>query len=320
MRNSPAVSSQSETAAAGQEVESLAADLFIIQNPAAGLGNGERVRRRIVAELSARQVSHRLSYTSESGHAEDLAREALAQGCRRIAVAGGDGTVLEVVSAVVGTDAQIALLPVGTGNQLAANLGIPRRLGRAVEVAVRGVTRKIDVGMLNGRPFTIMAGAGLDAEVVRAEPRLKRRVGYLAYVYAAARAILKPRTATLRVTIDGQVITARGMGVEVANMPGLTAPIFRRPIRIMPDLAADDGRLGVCVLGTETAFGFLSALTAIFIGRHRQHRKLQYFTGREVTVEADPPLPAQVDGELRGTTPFRATVRPRALNVIVPAG
>ena len=102
-------------------------------------------------------------------------------------------------------------------------------------------------------------------------------------------------------------------------MPGLAAPPFTRPVDLVPDGKPDDGLLDVCVLAVESTLEFLSALTAIMMRRHSKSRGLQFFRGREITVEADPPMPVQIDGErLEATTPFTATVRPLALNVIVP--
>lgn len=295
------------------------AGLFVIQNPAAGPRKPERLRRRIEESLRALGVSFEHVYTREPGHGQELARQALADGYRRVAVAGGDGTVLEGVSALAGTGAALALLPVGTGNQLAANLGLPRNLRRSVEVAVSGVVRKIDVGMINGQqPFTCVAGAGFDAAVVRPQSHVKRRLGYLAYVHAAAAAAFAPKRSMLTITIDGEEVRGRGIGVEVTNMPALSAPGFPRPIPIVPDGQPDDGRLEVCMLAVETTFEVVVALTSILTRRYGRNPKLRYFSGREISVDADPPLPLQADGELLGTTPFTVTVRPRALSVIVP--
>ena len=294
--------------------------LFIIHNPVAGSKHPERLRRRVEAVLAKRQVEFEYAYTESRGHAADLARDALESGYDRIVAAGGDGTVLEVVSALVDSDAALALLPVGTGNQLAANMRLPKGVARSIEVALNGGFRKIDVGMLDGQPFTCIAGAGFDADVVRPDSSLKRRVGYLAYVHAAAAAAFSPKPSDLRIVVDGEETACRGIGVEVANMPGLTAPFLPRPVDLVPDGKPDDGLLDVCVLAVETTIDFVSAITSIMTGRLARDPRLQYFRGREITVDADPPLTVQIDGERLGsTTPFVATVKPGALNLLVPA-
>lgn len=293
--------------------------LFVIHNPAAGPTRAERLQRKVETALAAREVPYEYARTEAPGHARELTLTALAGGYRRVLVAGGDGTVLEAVSALVGSPTALALLPVGTGNQLAANLGVPRGLRAALDVALTGNLRQIDVGLMDGQPFTIIAGAGFDAEVVRPRSEVKKRLGYLAYVHAATAAAFAPRPSMLRITVDGEAHEFSGIGVEVANMPGLTAPMLRRPVDLVPNGRPDDGLLDVCVLAVQTTIDFLSAMSSIITRRYGRNPRLRYLRGREVLVEADPPLPVQVDGErLERTTPFAAKIRPRALNVVVP--
>lgn len=293
-------------------------ELFVIQNPAAGPRHPTRLRRRIEGALSGRAVRYEYEYTREPGHGSELVARALAEGYSRFLVAGGDGTVLEAASVLAGTDAALALLPVGTGNQLAASLGVPRSLRRSVDVAIGGGVRRIDLGLINGQPFTSIAGAGFDAEIVRPRPRLKRRIGYLAYVHAAMRAAIAPRTADLRIVVDGEEFRARGAGVEVTNLPGLAAPWLTGPIPIVPEGSLDDGLLDGCAILAETTLQICSAVMGIVTRRFDRSPYLSYFRGRRISVEADPPLPIQADGELLGTTPFEANVRSSALNVVIP--
>ena len=294
--------------------------LFIIHNPTAGARRPERLRRRVEAELEARKVRYEYTFTEARGHGRELASRAVERGFERVLVAGGDGTVLEAVAELMGTDTSLAMLPVGTGNQLASNLHLPRRLTSLLDLALAGGERKIDVGMMDGHPFTVIAGAGFDADVVSPPSNVKRRFGYLAYVHAGMAAAFAPKPAALRVIVDGEEEVLMGIGVEVANMPGLAAPMLRRPVDLVPDGKPDDGLLDVCVLAVETAIDFMSAMTAIFTRRYGKSPYLRYYRGREIKVDADPPLPVQIDGErLDVTTPFTVTVRPLALRVVVPA-
>ena len=293
-------------------------ELFVIQNPAAGMRRPERLRRKLEAALERRGVRYEHVYTTEPGHAGDLARQALRDGFTRVLVAGGDGTVLETVSAVAGEDAALAVLPVGTGNQLAANLGIPRSLKRSVDIALSGWPRVIDVGLIDGRPFSCIAGAGFDAAVVRPDPDTKRRFGYLAYIHAALGAVSAPQTAEFRIRIDGEELRGRGVGVEITNMPGLTAPGLPGALPIVPEGGMDDGLLDGCLLAVETTVDCVKALGAIITRRFDRDGFLVYFKGREIEVEADPPLRVQADGDRLGLTPFVAKIWPGALTVLVP--
>lgn len=293
--------------------------LFVIQNPVAGTRRPERLRRRIHSELTAQGVSFEHAYTRERGHGAELVQRAREEGFRRVLVAGGDGTIREVVSALAGSPVALALLPVGTGNQLAANLGIPKSVPGCVAVALAGRLRQIDLGLIDGRPFAAIAGAGFDARVVRPDSRVKRRVGYLAYVHAATAAVLSPQLASLRVRVDGVEISGRGIGVMVMNMPGLTAPGLARPVTIVPGARMDDGRLDGCLLAIATRRESFAALGAILRRRQQASPLLKYFSGSEIRVEADPPLPVQADGERLGETPFSVKVWPGSLRVLVPA-
>jgi YegS/Rv2252/BmrU family lipid kinase len=306
---------------AADETADQSRRLFIIQNPAARTRHPERLRKKIESLLLARGVAFEHAYTDAPGHGSELVADALSRGYRRVLVAGGDGTVREAVSALAGAEAALALLPAGTGNQMAANLGVPKDLKRSLEVALRGRIRTVDLGMINGRPFAAIAGAGIEAEVIRPKSRAKRRFGYLAYVHAATFAALSPKPANLRIGLDGnRSITGRGVGVEVVNMPGLTAPGLPRPVRIVPDGRMDDGQLDGFLVAAETTFECFAAVGSIVFRRFNQNRRLHYFSAREISVEADPPLPVQADGELIGETPFRAKIWPNALKVLVPAG
>lgn len=311
---------ESAAAAAGSVEVPETADLFLIQNPAAGPRRPDRLRRRIEALLTARGIRYDHAYTTGPGHARELAAQALDDGFERLVVVGGDGTVLETVSSIAGRKASVAVLPVGTGNQLAANLGVPRNLRGAVEIAIGGRPRVIDVGLIDGRPFSAIAGAGLDAEIVRPDSKTKRRLGFLAYVYAALRQASSPTTAEFRVRVDGEEIRGRGIGIEVTNMPGLTAPGLPRPVPIVPDGGMDDGKLDGCLLAAEKTLDCFRALGSIITRRYDQSSLLVYFQGRRIEVETDPPLRIQADGERLGQTPFTAEIWQEALTVMVPRG
>jgi len=314
------VASSREPTAVVPPRETAWSSLFVIQNPAAGMRRPDRLRRRIESSLERYRVQYEHAYTREPGHAQELAQQALSDGFDRLLVVGGDGTVLEAVSALAGRAAALAVAPVGTGNQLAANLGVPGNLRKSVEIAVTGRSRVVDVGLIDGRPFSCIAGAGFDAAVVRPDPATKRRLGYLAYVRAALQAAVSPQPAEFRIRVDGDEISGRGIGVEITNMPGLTAPGLRGAVPIVPNGGMDDGQLDGCLLGAETMMECVKALGSILARRYDNDGRLVYFKGREIEVETEPPLPVQADGERLGMTPFAARVWPRALTVIVPHG
>ena len=162
---------------------------LVILNPAAGQVPAERTRRLLGGAFAVRGAAFDLVETAGAGDAARLAREAVARGYRAVAAAGGDGTVAEVISGLAGSSTPLGIIPQGTANQLAFNLGVPSELERAVAVVVHGTPGAVDVGQLaDGRYFALMAGAGWDAQVVSAATReQKDRWGFGATRGCAAR-------------------------------------------------------------------------------------------------------------------------------------
>ena len=152
------------------------------------------MRRQIGGALAVRGTSFDLAETTAAGDAERLAKEAVRLGYRSGVAAGGDGTIAEVITGLAGGPVPLGIIPLGTGNQLASNLGIPPDVERAVDVAVNGVSQTIDLGQLgNGRYFALMAGAGWDAEVMGSCSReLKERWGFGAYLFQGLRRVAAP--------------------------------------------------------------------------------------------------------------------------------
>ncbi|MCF2526453.1 diacylglycerol kinase family protein [Yinghuangia soli] len=263
-----------------------------------------------------------------------VTRKALAEGVDLVVVAGGDGTVRECAGALAGTGVPLAVVPSGTGNLLARNLGLPIDLADAVHVAVHGRDRHIDLGGIapdepdgEWRYFTAMAGIGLDAAMVADAPdALKKKVGWPAYAVSAGRHL---RDARMRVTLridDGPPIKRRARMVLVGNVGALQAGM-----QLLPGAEPDDGLLDVVVFAPYGMTGWAHATVRV-IGRRRRDvpdvpprqrrwRPIEHFTGRSVEVETARPEPRELDGDPIGPgTRLSVRVRPGALVVRVPDG
>ncbi|MEU8132057.1 diacylglycerol kinase family protein [Streptodolium elevatio] len=261
-------------------------------------------------------------------------RAALAEGVDLVVVAGGDGTVRECAGALAGTGVPLAVVPSGTGNLLARNLGLPIDLTDAVHVAVHGHDRHIDLGGIEPdepdgerRYFTAMAGIGLDAAMVADAPdALKKKVGWPAYAVSAGRHL---RDARMRVTLridDGEPIKRRARMVLVGNVGALQAGM-----QLLPGAEPDDGLLDVVVFAPYGMTGWAHATVRV-IGRRRRDvpevpprqrrwRPIEHFTGRSVEVTTARPEPRELDGDPIGPgTRLAVRVRPGALVVRVPEG
>jgi diacylglycerol kinase (ATP) len=244
---------------------------------------------------------------------ERLAREAVRSGVDLVLASGGDGTVTACVSGVAGSGVPLGVLPCGTGNLLARNLGLPLSLDEALAVALTGSDRRLDVGMANGRPFVVMAGIGFDAEMLDgADERLKNRVGWAAYVLSALRQ-LRERPVRMVLRADSGPRQRRwANGVIIGNVGSLQGNVS-----LLPDAVPDDGVLDVAVLAAWGWTGWLRLATDVLL--RRRTGRVAHLTCRELVADASRARRWEVDGEVAGfTRRLRVTVEPGRLLVRVP--
>jgi diacylglycerol kinase (ATP) len=294
---------------------------FVILNPAAGRDDPARLCRRIGEAFVARNATFDLEETRHAGHATELARQAAARGYRAICVVGGDGTLAEAIGGLAGTDVPLAIIPRGTANQVARNLGIPTRLEPAIDVAVRGVPIPMDFGHINGRTFALVAGAGYDAAVMAAATRdLKERWGFAAYLYAAIKAALAPARPVFRIVADGHTIETRAITVMIANMGRLFAslPHPSLPLSPHPDRAWNDGLLDLLIVAPRSLPELATLVWRAANRRFTGDPRLLHLQARTISVHADPPAAVQIDGDPAGTTPITASVVPGGVRILVP--
>jgi diacylglycerol kinase family enzyme len=260
--------------------------------------------------------------------AEDPGRSqtqaALDGGAAAVVAFGGDGTARVVAEVLAHTGVAMGLLPAGTGNLLARNLGIPpNRLEAALQIALTGRERKIDVGRAElGREidedpqreaFLVMAGLGFDAEVMAGtDPHLKEKLGWGAYVVAGAGRLRGRRTPVTMQVDDGPVQQRKIRAVVVGNLG-----MLQGGIQLMPGALPDDGWLDVVVVSPRSVLGWLSVTGAVLT--RRTHTTVEHFRCRTIEVRSERPLHAQLDGDTAGTAQLlRATVDPLALLIRVP--
>jgi diacylglycerol kinase (ATP) len=253
---------------------------------------------------------------AKSKKAPKQARRALADGAELVFVWGGDGMVQRCIDALAGHDVTIAIVPAGTANLLATNLGIPKDLEAAVALAFNGARRKLDAGIVNGEHFAVMAGAGFDALMIRdADRGLKDRVGRLAYVFTGAKNLRVQRVGT-RIKVDGRKwFDAKAGCVLVGNvgkvLAGVTAFDHARP---------DDGVLELGVVTANGIWQWTRALARTAAGHADKSPFVRVVSGREFDVKLRHALPYELDGgERPPTTRLRISIHPSAIAVCVPA-
>jgi len=293
----------------------------IIINPAAGpvwrrmtAAQVETYTRAVIAHHAADVW---VAYSHGPGHAHDLAHDAVAGGAQVVVAWGGDGTVNEVASAILYGRAVLGIVPVGSGNGLARELGIPANPDDALHVALGGEERSLDVGEVNGRVFFNVAGVGFDAHVAERFAMGPVRVrGLVSYAVTGFVEALRYRPHQFR---------CRGDGVDLAEGPAMLISIanssqWGNGARIAPMARLDDDRLDVVFVRARHPIAVGANLWRLFWGDISDARGVVHALVQEATIHADPPAPLHVDGEPMGRHAFFTIgVRCRALRVRVPA-
>jgi YegS/Rv2252/BmrU family lipid kinase len=279
----------------------------------AGRAEGEALLRDMCASA---QLSCEVAFTERAGHARDLASDFLGRGFSPIIAWGGDGTVNEVGSALAFQDSALAIVPAGSGNGLARELGISLDPRRAVETAVRGTDRTIDVGELGGRSFLNLAGIGLDAAVAFAFGQLEGR-GLRRYVRATMSTVLRYTPEVYQVATETQPDAFDGAAllVELAN-----GTQFGNGATIAPRARLDDGLLDVVIVAPRGAWRALWGARRLFNGTMDRDPGVQTMTARRITIAGQRPMRFHVDGEgVEGGATLDAVLHPAALRVRIPS-
>ncbi len=254
--------------------------------------------------------------TTREDPGEGQARQAVKDGAALVLACGGDGTVTAAAAGVAGTGIPLAVIPFGTGNLLARNLGLPMDHGEALAVALTGRDRQLDVGGANGSPFLTMAGIGLDAKMLAgASEPVKKRFGWVAYLGSALRHLRdRPMRITLR-TDEDPPLRRRASLVIAGNVGELQGGL-----PLLPDARPDDGRLDLVVLTARGLGSWLQVAAQVVLRRPGGTDQVLRRTFRELRVETGHPHRWELDGEVMGRTrQLVITVRPGTLLVRVPA-
>jgi diacylglycerol kinase (ATP) len=285
----------------------------LVVNPAAGRGAGRKALPRLFRLAQAARVMVEISESRE--HLAALARQAVAEGIERLIVAGGDGTQHLALQALPGSSTALAVLPLGSGNDLAAALGMPRDLEAAFGAALAGTIGRIDVGRVADEYFAGVAGLGFDSEVARHAQGVRLLRGRAIYVYSVLRALgsFRPPLLSLR-TDTGESFHGPAMLVAFGNIHR-----YGGGVAIAPEAVPDDGLLDVVVVGAVSKLELLRVFPRAYRGAHVPHPEITIFRASRIEVALDRPLTVYGDGEAMAEVgPAGATVEllPRSLGVV----
>jgi len=285
----------------------------IIVNPAAG--QKAAVLNEINQIFHPAGIRWTIEVTHGEGDAFRQAEEIVAQGAEVIAVYGGDGTISEVATAMAGTGSALAILPGGTGNVLAYEFQIPRKLTQAAKLLTTDYQiRVIDLGQVGKRKFLLRVGVGFESLVIEKTQReLKDRFGLLAYGIAGLHALLEAQQVHYRLNLDGEQIEMDGLACTIANSGHLGLP----GLSLSPEVNIEDGLLDVIVLRKVDIEKLISFILKSPVKGHSL-AGFQHWQVKKARIDVDPPQTVQIDGDIMGSSPFEVVCNPKCLRVIVP--
>ena len=294
-------------------------------NPAAAGGTTGKRWPEIAHRAAQRGLDGDALISERPGQLTALAADAVAGGATQLVVVGGDGSVNEVVNGIADAHGvELAVIPRGTGWDFVRTFDIPRDLDAAVDVALTGSVREIDLGAVTYRTwggedarsvFANVASAGISGAIAqRANESSKALGGKVSYYWATLAVFVGWQTGEMRVTVDGESRNGKMIDAVVCNGRYLGGGMM-----MCPEAEPDDGVFDVLLIGNVTKRDLLLVLPKTYKGNHLPHPRLELLRGKVVTVESAEPLPIELDGEQPGTTPARFEVLPRALRLRVPA-
>lgn len=291
-------------------------NIRVIINPSSG--TGDSILPVINASMKDAGIKWDASITHQAGDATRYAKVAVKEGIDALAVYGGDGTLMEAISGLIGSDIPLVILPGGSANVMAIELGIPTDLTEACALLSHRPleTKTIDVGQFNKRYFIVGISLGFESDVVKGAGReTKNKIGHFAYVLSAVTAWKKTRTAVYHLNIDGKEHDVQGLTCIITN----TGHLGFTNISIDKHIDVSDGFLDVVVL-RKANISLLKLIAVTLLTRQPPDNVelVKHWQGKDISVSSSPKQTVQCDGEVLETIPPRITIVPGAIKVLVP--
>jgi len=293
----------------------MKSSIILICNPAAK-GMSKTKIERACRLLEQRYYRVELLFTKQRGEAEQLAKDATKKAPLLIIAAGGDGTFNEVANGIAGSEIPMAILPLGTTNVLAKELGIPDTVEGAIEMALNNTPKSVSLGRIAivhdsspiFRYFILMAGIGFDGEAVYGiNETFKKITGKGAYLYSGVKTLLRFDPDELEVTVDGKKHSAYSLIVGNASKYGGN-------FKVTPDARLTEPILDVCLFKGKKRIDTLRYALGIVTGSHLKFGDVEYLKAREIAVKGHAHI--QLDGDYFGMTPAEISIVPNALRLI----
>jgi len=287
-----------------------------IVNPKSGAGGGRRMVDRFRDYLNSKGFEVRMSFTDSLEHACEIATKAAVDyQCAMVVAAGGDGTIREAAHGMEGSDKLLMIIPCGTENLLANELGFDKRAETMIKAFEAGCLHDMDLGSANGRCFTSIAGIGFDGEIVkRVSDRRQGHINYLHYVWPIFQTFWRHKFPRLRVVIDGtEIFDGRGMAF-VGNISR-----YALGLGILYNADFGDGLLDVCIYKCRSRLHLIKHSLMTIFKFHTDSRDVIYRRGKNIEISStSPQVRTEIDGDPGPDLPMKIEVIPRAVKVIIP--
>lgn len=287
--------------------------IVFIVNPKAGTNVQKRFREHLEKYLDHKKYEYGIWLTEQEGHAAALAQKAMEEGYEIVVAVGGDGSINEVASALVGTEVVLGIIPAGSGNGLAMHLGYGRNIAQAIKKLNTATVQTIDCGMLNGRPFINIAGVGFDGLVSNLMKGSHWR-GFLPYFLKSVEAGLSYTPRDCRIELDDQVLQQKCFAISIAN-----GPMYGYNFQIAPDARLDDGLFEVVILKDAPFWQYFAAVPSMLNSKIYEADFVEHYTARKVSIFAEGENYVHLDGEglvIEGGLHFE--LKPAALKILIP--
>jgi diacylglycerol kinase (ATP) len=307
----------------------------LIYNPYAGQIDASQGLNEVIKYLSGYGWDITLKVVDQSNRATQIARNAVNKHVQMVIAAGGDGTINEVVNGLAGSDTTLGVLPIGTTNVWALQMGIPclnpllfnairskltrislyhKSLLDAAKILVEGKITYIDLGEIPGRYFLLWAGIGMDAAIIKdVSLNSKRALGSWAYVMPVLENARQYPSTVVTLNLDGEIIKLKSPLTVITNIQ-----LYGGKFPIGAKACVNDGKLDACVFKGDGFFTFVQQAIKVLYRQHLKDPTIEYYQFKELSIDSVRPLPVHLDGELVTHTPVTMRTVPAAIKVIVP--
>ena len=288
--------------------------VLIIHNPRAGQKKKIKLSEEIQKWSANREYVFDYSETKYAGHGTELTKKAIDDGYACVVAAGGDGTVNEIATTLVGTDVSLGIIPMGSGNGLARHHKIPMDLEKSFHLIFSGKSAKMDAGLINGKYFFCAAGIGFDSLVSEKFANSKTR-GLISYFLIALKQYFKYNSKLYSIQINDKVIDKKCFFITFAN-----ANQFGNHAYIAPHAKIDDGKLDICLVSPFKWYKGFSLANRLFNGTIQKSKIYQTINSDKVAITSSNSINFHYDGEImvNSSNKIDLSIKPKALNIIIP--